>query len=46
MFNVNDPIFTRSKEISEEEKEEVEEWSRCGCCGDSSKKLKNCDFCG
>ena len=46
MFNVNDPIFTRSKELPEDECEEVEEWSRCGCCGDSSKKLKACNFCG
>ena len=46
MFNVNDKIFTRRIAISEDEYEELEEWSRCSSCGESNKKLKNCHFCG
>lgn len=46
MFNVNDKIFTRRVALDPEEYEEVEEWSRCDSCGDPSKKLKNCHFCG
>lgn len=46
MFNVNDSIFFRSGQIQDDECEEVEEWSRCGCCGDPNKKLKSCNFCG
>ena len=46
MFNVNDPIFLRARELDQDECEEIEEWSRCGCCGDSTKKLKPCNFCG
>jgi hypothetical protein len=46
MFNVNDPVFFTKHRISPDLCEEVEEWSRCGSCGDPSKKLKNCDFCG
>jgi hypothetical protein len=47
MFNVNDPIFHLRVALSSEDFEDVEEWSRCNCCGDAnSKKLKNCHFCG
>lgn len=46
MFNANDPIFSRKRDLDADEREEVEEWSRCGCCGDSTKKLKSCNFCG
>ena len=46
IFNVNDPIFKRYDKIPEHETEEMEDWSRCNCCNDSSKKLKWCDLCG
>ena len=46
MFNVNEPIFSRRIAISTDDYEEIEEWSRCGSCGESNKKLKNCQFCG
>jgi hypothetical protein len=46
MFNVNDPIFSRRVAVSTDDYEEIEEWSRCGSCGESNKKLKNCQFCG
>ena len=51
MFNISDPIFTRQQRVDDSEFEEIEEWSRCGSCGDPSsqtfgKKLKNCHFCG
>jgi hypothetical protein len=42
MFNVNDPIFKLANKVNAEDLEELEEWSRCGCCGDPSKKLKHC----
>jgi len=42
MFNVNDPIFKLSNKVDAEDLEELEEWSRCGCCGDPHKKLKHC----
>lgn len=42
MFNVNDEIFKRRFELPDDEHEELEDWSRCGVCGDSSKKLKGC----
>ena len=29
-----------------DEWEQLEDWSRCGSCGESNKKLKNCHFCG
>ena len=45
-FNIQDQIFYRSDRIPENETEEIEDWSRCNCCGDSTKKLKWCDFCG
>jgi hypothetical protein len=35
MFNVNDPIFQRDEPIAEDDTEELEEWSRCNCCGDA-----------
>ena len=45
MFNISDPIFTRQQRVDDSEFEEIEEWSRCGSCGDPSsqtfgKKLK------
>jgi len=46
MFTINDPVFKRDDRIPEDETEEIEDWSRCNCCGDSVKKLKWCDFCG
>lgn len=47
MFNVNDPIFHLRVALSSDDFEDVEEWSRCNCCGDANiKKLKNCHFCG
>jgi hypothetical protein len=47
MFNVNDPIFCRKVAVPGDECEDLEEWSRCGSCGDPAvKKLKNCQFCG
>jgi hypothetical protein len=42
MFNVNDPIFKLSDKLEDDDLEEVEEWSRCGCCGIEHKKLKHC----
>ena len=29
-----------------DEWEQLEDWSRCGSCGESNKKLKSCHFCG
>jgi NADH:ubiquinone oxidoreductase subunit C len=46
MFNVNDAIFSLKNMLPEDEWEEQEEWSRCGCCGEQNKKLKACHFCG
>lgn len=43
---MNDEIFLRRVPLEEDEWEPLEDWSRCGTCGDSSKKLKNCQFCG
>ena len=43
MFHINDKIFTLNGKIGDEYIEELEEWSRCNCCGDSERirKLKN-----
>ena len=43
MFHINDKIFTRTAKIDDDELEQLEEWSRCNCCGDQEKirKLKN-----
>jgi hypothetical protein len=34
MFNVNDAIFKLSDKIDKEDYEELEDWSRCNCCGE------------
>ena len=43
MFHINDRIFTRAAKPDEDELEQLEDWSRCNCCGDQEKfrKLKN-----
>ena len=46
MFTVNDAIFSLKNMLPEDEWEELEDWSRCGCCGDKNFKLKACHFCG
>ena len=47
MFKVNDPIFQLCERVPDDECEDLEEWSRCNCCGlAETKKLKHCDFCG
>ena len=43
MFHVSDPIFARTEPLLDEDCEPLEDYSRCNCCGDSTKlnKFKN-----
>ena len=42
MFHFDDKIFNLSEPIDEDMHEDIEDWSRCNCCGDNEKKrLKN-----
>ena len=46
MFNVHDPVYKLKESLDRDMWEELELWSRCGSCGEQSKKLRNCEFCG
>ena len=40
---MSDPIFARTEPLQDEDCEPLEDYSRCNCCGDSTKlsKFKN-----